>query len=396
MRTRRRQRSTHQRGAALVELALVVPIFVVLLLFASFFTDVIRVKLKLQEASRYAAWELTSHPLGDWANENHDAVFEAARKSVAEEARLRFQDLDSADRREIGSDSFPFSFALEARSPTFEIVNQEVPLLPEGVPGLPDLGGLGGAGNSVLGAVGFDTRGQIEVTVRGGMKSLIVPKSFMQRSEGSFQGQSVWGAADLSKLETQNRYTLIASSWFMPDGADQTVRGDQSGVHRDGAEGGIRRQVTRMKFAGAGGLIEDNGVLDALSSFAGKVLPTPTGTFVVSHNYATEGAPSYLNRICNTPGHVAPAGMRNLDVNDGLDQKDGDNNDFLRCFDTAPFRDTQAYGDSLYAKIFEARGQNFMGCPNAQADDPTYDSSDPDPRPSATSGDRNKQPVHCR
>lgn len=386
----RLQRRSKERGAALVELALVVPIFVVLLLFAAFFTDVIRVKLKLQEASRYAAWEMTSHPLGDWVNKNHEAVFTTARDSVIEEARLRFQDLDSADRRAIDGDAFSFSFALEARPPTFEIANQEVALLPEGVPV------LGGVGDAALGAVGFDTGGQVEVMVRGGMRNLIIPRTFMQRTDGSFYGQSTWGSADLSAMQSHNRYTLVASSWFMPDGADQTIYSDRSGVHRDGTEGGIRPVVTRMKFGGLGALVESTSVLAKVKDITGRFLPDPFGTYVVSHNYGLEGAPSSLDRSCNTPGHLSPAGMRNLDVDKGLDQRDGDNNDLLRCFDTAPFRDTQAYDASLYAKIFEARGQNFMGCQNAQADDPTYDSSDPGGRPRSTSGDRNEQPVNCR
>ncbi|MBW3551311.1 MAG: ABC transporter permease subunit, partial [Proteobacteria bacterium] len=88
--------------------------------------------------------------------------------SYLEEARLRFQDLDSADRRAIDGDAFSFSFALEARPPTFEIANQEVALLPEGVPV------LGGVGDAALGAVGFDTGGQVEVMVRGGMRNLII------------------------------------------------------------------------------------------------------------------------------------------------------------------------------------------------------------------------------
>jgi hypothetical protein len=43
------------------------------------------------------------------------------------------------------------------------------------------------------------------------------------------------------------------------------------------------------------------------------------------------------------------------------------------CFDTAPFRDQARYEDSLYLRIFAARGAFFMGCKRAQADDPASD-----------------------
>ena len=39
-----------------------------------------------------------------------------------------------------------------------------------------------------------------------------------------------------------------------------------------------------------------------------------------------------------------------------------------------PFRDQTDYDSSdgsLQVRIFQARGTHFMGCPNAQADDPT-------------------------
>ena len=60
-----------------------------------------------------------------------------------------------------------------------------------------------------------------------------------------------------------------------------------------------------------------------------------------------------------------------------------------QCFDTAPFRDTE-YSDAQYKKIFEARGEHFMGCKNPQAEDPSAPNS-----ADATKGDKNEDIVNC-
>lgn len=61
-RARQRQRSD-ERGQALVEFAVVVPLVVMVVLFAIWFYELIHVKLKVQEAARYAAWETTAFPM---------------------------------------------------------------------------------------------------------------------------------------------------------------------------------------------------------------------------------------------------------------------------------------------------------------------------------------------
>ena len=139
----------------------------------------------------------------------------------------------------------------------------------------------------------------------------------------------------------------------------------------------MRTQVKRMVYLGAGQALGEarDGVVRAL----GKWLPVPTllptAAFVVSHNYGP--FPNANVRNCNSRVHTAPNGMSNLDqIDEGgtrslLDQKAGEANDWMRCFDTAPFRDTDDHTRSLYQRIFEARGPYFMGCKNAQADDPT-------------------------
>ena len=53
-------------GSATLEIALVAPILLALIFYSLVFTELVRARFKLQEGARYAAWELTSHPLSDY------------------------------------------------------------------------------------------------------------------------------------------------------------------------------------------------------------------------------------------------------------------------------------------------------------------------------------------
>jgi hypothetical protein len=122
--------------------------------------------------------------------------------------------------------------------------------------------------------------------------------------------------------------------------------------------GGLRQLFTRLNFFG----------------------PDPFGTFVVAHNYGL----TQNDRDCDgNPGHPAPDGLNNLDRSSTIDYRRH------KCFDTAPFRDRASYQKSQYIGMFQARGAFFMGCKNAQADDPTIAGQPLAP------GDKNTKKVLC-
>jgi len=93
------------------------------------------------------------------------------------------------------------------------------------------------------------------------------------------------------------------------------------------------------------------------------------GTYVVAHNYnSTASKP----RNCNLPKHTGAANGESGLVNHGPPGgHDIIDEGYQKCFDTAPFRDTHEYDQSLYRELFKARGEFFMGCTNPMADDPT-------------------------
>ncbi|HEX8823657.1 MAG TPA: TadE family protein [Archangium sp.] len=378
---------TSRRGAATVEFAIVVPLLVSILMFSIFLTEIILAKFKLQEASRYVAWEMTSYTLSDYAEANHDQAFDTAMQATMTEATERYKDLNSVEPN--GGRS---SIMLRADPVTVAITNQTV----EGI----DLSWAmpaGGAGEEVSSAIGkgynfflnhfkFNTKGQVEVQITSRLASLVLPRSYLQKEQGGFYNVDNWGGRDLSNLPVNNRYTLIANGWHLPDGGDAIADGKRAGVHRSGGtDHGLYRQVDRMKFLGVTNYLNKVG-FDKITGVTNFFLPDFMGTFVVANNYK----PSTSGRDCNNDKHTAHEGLNNLDKYPGLDQRPKDDDDLLRCFDTAPFRDTAAYAGSLYARIFEARGEHFMGCKKAMADMPNTPAMDP-----STNKDKNENKITC-
>lgn len=76
----KKRRMAEDEGTALTEFAIVAPLFIVLIYWSQFFVDIGVLKLKAEEAARYAVWEMTAH---------RDAG------AVANEVRTRFADLES-------------------------------------------------------------------------------------------------------------------------------------------------------------------------------------------------------------------------------------------------------------------------------------------------------------
>jgi hypothetical protein len=104
-------------------------------------------------------------------------------------------------------------------------------------------------------------------------------------------------------------------------------------------------------------------------------LPSADGTFVVSHAYRhlTEVAPQCVG----IPGYLRATGTES-GLQDFMSPA-GSWLDFVhpQCFDTAPFRDVDAYpsaeasAGNLSMQVFRHRGQFFLGCQRAMASDPS-------------------------
>jgi hypothetical protein len=374
-----------QRGAAILEFALVVPLLITMLLFSLFFTEIVRGKIKLQEAARFASFEMTSYTLTDFGSKDHAKAFSVAQKAVKDETEKRYKDFDSVE----DSASFnPFA--------TFDPVKVEIIDDPKPIglfnlsvntgPLGPVIGAVDGAFDKMLDVWGFNTHGRIQVKVSSAIHPTLLPQHFMDTGAGARFGVDQWGGQSLASRPMSNTLWMVATGWDLPDGEDSNATQGRAGRHGDkdgsGENSGLYTEVNRMTYFGLKNALNNipgiGGVVDKIGFF----IPALMGTFVVSHNYKPGKASK-----CNNWQHPAEPGEQNFDDYPGVDVDD------LRCFDTSPFRDTAAYtpggtNDSLYEKMFLARGPNFMGCKNPQADDPTFQ-SDPE------NTDKDKDKTNC-
>lgn len=378
-------RRRHPRGSALTEFALVVPLFVTILFFSMYFTELLRVKFKVQEMSRFIAWEMSSYMLTDFAGGDHAGAFEHAAKELKTDVLERYKDLDSVED-DAGNENFIGRFS----NLKIEIGEADASFI--------DDGNLSGAGKGALnlakagigmitGAWGFNNGGRAVVDVSVDFTPKIFKADrYMMRGEGGFYSVDQTGNRDLSSLTMKSHYTMVANGWHLPDGAPATLGEKRAGLHETGSDSGLYMQVNKMTFLGLKGLIDKTPGLKQVKSVL-SYLPIPEllGTYVISLPYDAE---ANVERKCN---NESPGLMGENDFEyPGIEEAPYPNN--LRCFDTAPFRDTWAWNESLYAKAFKARGNHFMGCKNPMADDPTVEIGD---LPKSSQDDKNKAKTAC-
>lgn len=387
------------RGAATVEFALTVPVLVMILMFSMYLTELVRAKLKLQEMARYAVWEMTSYTLSDFAKKEHDAAFEDARREAQEELLERYRDMDSVE-----PNGQPGNFIARYSDVQATFTNKEIDFIESGmVPGGSTSEG-GGFASAILAPInqgaewmlgsawGFNTKGWVETETQMSFDNAILPRRYLdENTPGGFFQSDTFGGQDLTNLRLRSKFSMYANGWHLPDGGDAIVRSRRAGQHTEGSLAephGLYLQVNRMVFLGLNSALDSLGIGGILDTVA-KVLPNFFGTFVVSRNYGLEAT----NIECINGG--LRGGYPGNSLSGVHDMQTGDEGllDYERpdCFDTAPFRDTISYDDSLYLKMFEARGEHFMGCKNAMADDP----SAPPGSQEATQNDEQDDKIRC-
>ncbi|MBU8896580.1 pilus assembly protein [Corallococcus sp. H22C18031201] len=382
-----RTRKLTRRGAATVEFAVIVPVLVMILMFSMYLTELVRAKLKLLEMARYTTFEMTSYTLTDIAKAEHDAAFDDAKKEALEEALERYKDMDSVEPNARAG-----NFIANYTNVKAEVTNREVPFIEGGLV----LGNSGeGWASDVLGAVNggakgllnfwkLNTKGWVDTSVSMKFANSILPKRYLEESgSGGFFKVNTFGNRNLANLELKSHFSMYATGWNLPDGGDAVINGRRAGGHTAGGDPhGLYQQVNRMTFLGVKAKIESSPLGSVLDFFK-KFSPAFLGTFVISKNYGL-------------PGTLECTGINTFPANGvhGLQDQMTKSKSLLdyerpQCFDTAPFRDRELE-KSQYIKIFEARGENFMGCKNAQAEDPSAANS-----VAATKGDENQDIRNC-
>src|SRR5260370_1266362 len=355
------------RGNATLEFALVLPILIAVVFYSPFFSELVRVKLKLQEVVRYAAWEMTSHPLSDYGTGNPERAFERAKAQTIRETQTRYAGPDSVEltRSKLLGQIERLELRLtQADAPWVEAIAPAGPGAEGNEWSGPIFGALASITAGWIKRRGFNTAGRLRIEADAVLANRLLPEHFLDQSTGGLFRVDFFGGRNLARLSLRAGLSLVADGWSLPDGADSVMKNSRAGQHRDGSQSsGLYRQVRRMSFLGIRGWLERFPAVSSVLGLLRSVAPDPTGTYVVSHNYAPD-PPGAYSRGCNAPTYPASArgGLNNLQKFSVLDS------DRSRCFDTAPFRDQASYDDSLYIQMFLARGGWFMGCKDAQCE----------------------------
>jgi len=163
-----------------------------------------------------------------------------------------------------------------------------------------------------------------------------------------------WVVADVSlssgnRTTARARHAVLLSAGHLTEGQD-VVSGHQGSQ--------FLTETRKFLWLGSAPSATPMGLLERLLP-----LPKPDDLYLVSKNY---GPLQSGERPCaQWPGYPAAARHGQMNLGNGVDAESE------RCFDTAPFRDTHAYEESLYAQMFLARGPHFMGCASPEEEDPT-------------------------
>jgi hypothetical protein len=115
-------------GQALVEFAIVTPLVVLVFLFAVWFYELVQIKLKVQEAGRYAAWEATAYPLheyGEGEGEGEDPM-----QAIRTDTQNRYADLDSSTMNQTMLNRY---FAAAFTAPVVIMADRQEAAIPGGM-----------------------------------------------------------------------------------------------------------------------------------------------------------------------------------------------------------------------------------------------------------------------
>ena len=366
--TRGRGARRGEGGQALVEFAIVAPLVILVLFFAIWFVELVQVKLKVQEAARFAAWEATAYKLHDYdkGGSANSKLYSTMSAQVLQETRKRYANMDSA----VNSPTSKRIFSASWTPPMVLMINKMEEQFPGGtiinmIMGIASAlfdffsamsyknanvvamalvasgKNYGGARTDrMFGSAewGFNKNGYVSATVL-----TLVRNTWMNRGVGK-----LFMKTDPFLVLTES-HSLLADSWRLNSGVD--VYGD---TMRPGLAKGTAfwKQVDRMYFVNKRTRAVAKGFITMfksimLGALAASARPDmPTGLSDSDWDQAVVTSKNYKN---TTSGQVK------------IDQDRGS----IKNYDTAPVcASCTSSGEYLkpYGETLKARGKWFMGC----------------------------------
>ncbi|MCB9555144.1 MAG: pilus assembly protein [Deltaproteobacteria bacterium] len=366
---KQRSRFLHdERGQALVEFAITAPVMVLILLFSIWFYELIQIKLKVQEASRYAVFEATAHRFHDYGDSDGKPadVFKYGQASITEittEATLRYRHLDSAQgvfagRRYLSASFDPPQFLISNRFedplPANDMVNTIfVPatyvfdllramlykhknyyahsLLKLNPFKLGKTGG--GMMNTIFGPAewGFNQRGYVNARVK-----VVVRNEWFQAGVGRFIMPNVGHTIT-------DEYSMLVDSWRLNYNAHTRPIPDDRNLAGVSPDSKLWQQVARMFF------VQKKTRNLARGFLKGIRLGLEGASYTaLAFKQPKDRGPAFSEPSVIAKSYTdADAGKRNV--------PHGKVDDKPMPMDTAPLIDE-------YEKTLKARGGYFMGC----------------------------------
>ncbi len=325
-------------GQATAEFAISLIVLVPIMLYSVFFYEFVKAKLKVNEASRYAVWELTVMGLSDWQDGNHDSYFSSQRNKVINEINQRYgDDLDSATGP---SGVAPINGIAVGKPMMINVTfNANSNSLQNTDPQIYTVGSIS-AGDSVVNAVfnqfNFNTKGKVTGTLEAKVENVWLAK---MKTFAWNQNKLL----DDANFTIRNKQSLIAEQWDIKQGSD---------VITDAIAGGCKDrhfclQVDRMTFAGfanVGGGSSQGGFESAVGGlgdiFTKISIHFPFNTTVASKALNGTADSSHNLDVSTIPNHGGS----------------------LKKHYTNTYKDTHTCDNSEYYKTYGKLGKNYMGC----------------------------------
>jgi hypothetical protein len=363
-------------GQALTEFVIVLPVICMMFLFSLWFFELVVVKIKTQEAARYAAFEATSYPLHDY-KQGGTALGSLAgtmSQEISAEATLRYADLDSSTTVPLGSGMMALSWAPPlGMAPVVSVWDSSEPTIYDG----------GGATGPLI-QFGFKAAGWLVDLISGlaytnsnkyAQQLIAVGNNMGGARQSRMFGASSWGfnksgyvqsmaivtvgnawcnagiqgmliPADACTQTISEKYALLADSWRLHDGAD---------VDNSKTNSGYYKQVERMYFLGGTTQNTAKTIFGEVTGdllLVGKDVATnaPLGAILLAPYIKDFFKPTLVSK---SYGSSATSGQISVSEDDG-DAK----------YDTSPAGSTNGGGDLIkaYKDTRDARGEHFMGC----------------------------------
>ena len=305
-RERRTLKPFKRRGQALSEFVVAVPVFILMLFFAWYFSDLVQVRLDTQEMARLVTWEPTHRAMHDFRDGDHRSKQRNAKDDGARIVRELYRDMDPTR----DENQMPRKLTIDRAIDDVRINLSDGP-----------------APNDALLSSAFERQGVVEglvTTTATGLDDFF-PHNLLV---GSHFGENPF-AKMRQTLRFTDKYSLLADSWRLHDGQN---------VEPGDSDKAFTKQVDRLAW-GVGGLADALQAWPAAS--AGLTAATgydldPFETVVASRNYTEDAA----------------SGRRSIEVSGGQEQ-----------FDTAPMRVTDEDGNgSVYGRTLNGRSNHYLGC----------------------------------